>query len=287
MHLRTMLLAAGSMAILLGGCAMDSTNYNALKTSEASGSAFSQNLFEGYKALAVEERAEHDVADSEYFAAKALATRDQVVVEPQAIYERRLPAGTAGDLQAAREDLMAALRAGAAHKVTDQAAQAQVMFDCWVQEQEENSQPNDIAACREGFEDAMGAVQVAMKLAPKMAKVPTPTPSDAAYIVYFDFNSAELSDGAAAILAEAATAAAKVNGSKILLDGNADRAGPQPYNKKLSEARAEAVRQALMASGMAAAAIKVQAHGEGRPAIKTADGVREAGNRRVEISIQR
>lgn len=285
MHVRTMLAAAGSVAILLGGCAMDNTNYNALKTSEASGSAFSQGLFEGYKVLAVEEHSEHDIADSEYFAAKALATLDGEV-EPQAIYERHLPAGAAGDLKAARKDLMVVLRAGAAGKVTGQAAQAQVMFDCWVQEQEENTQPIDIAACREGFENAMAAIQVAMNpAAQKVAKAPSA--SGAAYIVYFDFNSAKLSGAAAAILAEAASAAAKVGGSKILVDGNADRSGAQPYNQKLSEARAKAVRRALMESGMAAAAIKVQAYGEARPAIKTADGVREAGNRRVEILIQR
>ena len=41
-----------------------------------------------------------------------------------------------------RARLMAALSAGARDKAPIQAANAQVMFDCWMQEQEENFQPD-------------------------------------------------------------------------------------------------------------------------------------------------
>ena len=33
------------------------------------------------------------------------------------------------------------------------------MYDCWVQEQEENFQPDDIARCRDGFLAAMEEVE--------------------------------------------------------------------------------------------------------------------------------
>src|SRR3546814_7146483 len=60
-----------------------------------------------------------------------------------------------GTLTSSRERLMAVLAAGAAQSDPTQAAEAQVAFDCWMQEQEENFQPDDIAACRDRFEAAM------------------------------------------------------------------------------------------------------------------------------------
>ena len=80
-------------------------------------------------------------------------------------------------LSAARERLVAALAGGAADKDPANAARAQVMFDCWMQEQEENFQPAHIAACRDGFTDAMGIVEAALKPAPApVAAKPAPQP---------------------------------------------------------------------------------------------------------------
>ena len=68
---------------------------------------------------------------------------------------------------------MAALTAGARDKAPIQAANAQVNFDCWMQEQEENFQPDDIARCRSGFTQALLGAEAAVKPAP-MAKAPAP-----------------------------------------------------------------------------------------------------------------
>lgn len=287
------LTVAGLAAVFLAGCSQ--VSYKELQTAEPAGTAHSQALFNGYKTLAAGEHDEHDVWDAEFFATKALATAGSGGIGPQEIADRRLPAGTAGDLTAARAQLMAALAAGAAEKAPNQSARAQIMFDCWMQEQEENLQPNHIAACRDGFAEAMGEVDVAMapapapvaKAEPKPAPAVVPEPSEEMYVVYFDFDSAKLDERALAVLNEAASASKKLNSSLILVEGNTDLAGPDGYNMTLSEERAKAVRDALLASGASNAAIKLEAYGKTRPAIKTADGVRESGNRRVEIVIRK
>ncbi len=53
----------------------------------------------------------------------------------------------------------------------------------------------------------------------------------------------------------------------------------------LLDARAMAVSEALIKAGVASAAVKAEAFGQTLPKIITADGVAEAGNRRVEILI--
>jgi hypothetical protein len=44
----------------------------------------------------------------------------------------------------------------------DQTATAQVQFDCWVQELEENIQADDIAACRDRFDAVVAELDTAL-----------------------------------------------------------------------------------------------------------------------------
>ncbi|HEY4544897.1 MAG TPA: OmpA family protein, partial [Pedomonas sp.] len=69
----------------------------------------------------------------------------------------------------------------------------------------------------------------------------------------------------------------------IVVEGHADRSGTDQYNEGLSKRRAEAVRNYLQRQGIASGNISVEAFGESRPLVNTADGVREPQNRRVEI----
>ena len=54
----------------------------------------------------------------------------------------------------------------------------------------------------------------------------------------------------------------------------------------LSLRRANAVRDELVREGVAASDISIVALGESHPMVPTADGVREAQNRRVEIVLR-
>ena len=84
----------------------------------------------------------------------------------------------------------------------------------------------------------------------------------------------------------------KYRGAKVKLEGLTDSKGTEEYNQKLSERRAEAVRQYLITEGaVEKAMISTTGYGELRPIApnKTQDGkdnpVGRAENRRVEILI--
>ena len=106
------------------------------------------------------------------------------------------------------------------------------------------------------------------------------------YLVFFDWNRADLTSRAREIISEAAQNARRVSSTRIEVAGHADRSGTPQYNQRLSERRANAVAQELTRLGVPRNAINVQAFGESRPLVPTADGVREPQNRRVEIVLR-
>ena len=119
------------------------------------GTDFAVNLYQGYLGLSEAEFAEADYTDSDAFARRAIAAGTGRPPMPEAIGDRRLPADKVGELAEARTRLFAARSGNARLKAPEQAAVAQAMFDCWMQEQEENRQPDDIAACRDRYLAAM------------------------------------------------------------------------------------------------------------------------------------
>jgi OmpA-OmpF porin, OOP family len=65
--------------------------------------------------------------------------------------------------------------------------------------------------------------------------------------------------------------------------GYTDLAGTPQYDEDLSKRRADTVREALVAQGVPAGSINESWRGKQNPLVRTADGVREAQNRRVDI----
>jgi len=116
---------------------------------------------------------------------------------------------------------------------------------------------------------------------PPIAPAPART-----FLVFFDFDRFNLTDRAQQIIAEAAQNAQRGGVTRIEVSGHADRAGTPQYNQRLSERRANAVAAELERRGIARSAMVIQAFGETRPLVPTADGVREPQNRRVEIVLR-
>jgi outer membrane protein OmpA-like peptidoglycan-associated protein len=121
-----------------------------------------------------------------------------------------------------------------------------------------------------------------------VAAPPAPQPPAVArtYLVFFDWDRAELTDRARQIITEAAGGARRVASTRIEVAGHADRSGNPQYNQRLSERRAQAVAAELVRQGVNRNEIAVTAFGESRPLVPTADGVREPQNRRVEIVLR-
>jgi OOP family OmpA-OmpF porin len=269
-------------ALLLGACSI-SSEIAAVKQMPVKGDAFSQALHAEYIALATIEDDEGDIDNAEFFNNKAKMVAESKKVLPTTFKERTIPKNAADELEAARIALMAALGANGRTKAPKDAAHAQVMFDCWMEEQEENYQPADIAKCRKAFDLALKKVEDALSQRPTASPAAMPTATQGPFVVYFPFKSAKLDAAAMAVIRDAA-AAAKGKGATV--SGHTDRAGSDAYNMRLSADRAAAVAKALAEAGVPKKSIKRTQHGETQPAVPTADGAKEPKNRRVEIVIK-
>ena len=117
----------------------------------------------------------------------------------------------------------------------------------------------------------------------RAAAKPAVAPIPQSYMVFFDFNKSALTPEAKRILASAAQDFQKGGFVKIVVTGHTDTVGTMKYNQKLSEARAEAVKAELEKLGVSAQVVKAVGAGKNGLLVPTADGVREAQNRRAEI----
>src|SRR5207244_2788117 len=82
--------------------------------------------------------------------------------------------------------------------------------------------------------------------------------------VLFDFNKAELKDSGKQKLDELAGRVSDANIEEIVTTGHADRIGSEGYNQKLSEARAQAVKDYL-AGKVSTQKIEAAGKGEAEP----------------------
>ncbi len=103
------------------------------------------------------------------------------------------------------------------------------------------------------------------------------------YLIFFDWDRAELTPRARDLVAEAVRNSGRVRHTRIEVSGYADRTGGAAYNRALSRRRAQNVAAEMQRTGVPAEVIDVHAYGDRRPAVPTKTGVREPQNRRVEI----
>ena len=137
-----------------------------------------------------------------------------------------------------------------------------------------------------GVRYAFGAPPVAAP-APAPAPAPVVKAEEArTYLVFFDWDKADLTARARQIIADAAGASSRLAVTRIEVAGHADKSGTATYNQGLSMKRAQAVAGELVRLGVKKDAIAVSAFGDTKPLVPTADGVREPQNRRVEIVLK-
>ena len=106
------------------------------------------------------------------------------------------------------------------------------------------------------------------------------------YLVFFDWDRADLTTRARQIVLAAAQASTHVATTQLEVNGYTDLSGTAAYNKKLSIRRAETVENELVRDGVAKNEIFIHGFGESNPLVATAPGVREPQNRRVEIVLK-
>ncbi len=102
--------------------------------------------------------------------------------------------------------------------------------------------------------------------------------------VLFRSGSADITPEVAHQIEVLALAVAKSHVLKVRVDGYADPRGTVDANLKLSQARADAVRDLLLAAGIAEEALEVNAYGKSQSVAADLDGY--ALERRVRLTIQ-
>lgn len=279
------ILAAASMLALAGCVGGDLADAEMV---EAQGSEFDTALSTGYLRLARAEQAEADYADADYFAERAIMSAQGTAVPLPEANARDLPAEDALYVLALREELNEILEAGARERAPQLAATAQISYECWTQELEENLQPDEIAACRDQLDGLIPALRNAIaeeQVAAAPPPAPKALPKGKAFKVYFPTGGTKLDAEANKIIAEAVAHAANYDPPKVVVSGYTDTVGSAASNEALSAKRANVVAAAIRIRGVDRAAIKAQGFGEEFLDERTGDGVNEPKNRRVEIQV--
>jgi len=119
---------------------------------------------------------------------------------------------------------------------------------------------------------------------PAPAAAPAPLASQGRdFRVFFDFDKASLTRDGERVVRQAADTYRRTGAARVEVTGYTDLSGTPQYDQDLSKRRAETVRGALVAHGVPAGSINQSWRGKESPLVQTADGVREAQNRRVDI----
>ena len=105
--------------------------------------------------------------------------------------------------------------------------------------------------------------------------------------VYFDFDSATLSDAARRTLTSNAAVFTRNPGVKVRVEGNCDERGSDEYNLAIGERRAKAAAQYLKTLGIGAERISTISYGKEKPAATGHDEAAWAKNRRDEFIVVR
>jgi len=272
-------LGAIVMAVILVGCT--GTKLEEAKKTPPQADEHGQLLYDGYLRLSESEYNQGDYEDSDFFAEQAVRAGSGEKFGPQQINARDLPTDSLNDAAAARRQLIVALYNGAAQKYPREAAQAQLSFDCWMEQKEENFQTDDIATCRVAFQEAITRLGVEMT-----EKVVLPDPASdnlLVFEVFFDFDSDKLSDLAQTHVAIVSSIISGYKSPNVAVIGHADQSGAESYNYELAKRRAASVAAVLEDNSVPVAGI--YSHGDALPKVNKLDQSPERLNRRVLIMV--
>jgi outer membrane protein OmpA-like peptidoglycan-associated protein len=101
----------------------------------------------------------------------------------------------------------------------------------------------------------------------------------------FEFDKAELRSEDRELLSRISGILMTSKDYMVSVNGHTDDVGTSEYNQKLSERRAQAVRDYLVKAGMSPDILSVEGHGKQLPLVKGSTDAARAKNRRVELGI--
>lgn len=141
----------------------------------------------------------------------------------------------------------------------------------------------EVANSVAGALDASFTVSDGLRIAPREQAM-----LDAALanrIIEFESGSATLTANGTALLDQMCEALRKLGNKRVEVIGHTDNAGSRAGNLALSQARAEAVRDHVLACGMRPGAVLVSGEGPDRPVADNGTPEGRARNRRIEFRV--
>ncbi|MGD0586772.1 MAG: OmpA family protein [Oryzomonas sp.] len=124
---------------------------------------------------------------------------------------------------------------------------------------------------------------IAATFAAALAVEPLPSVK---FILFFDPESVVPVAESKALIPAILAAIKQRNAVSISVSGHTDAVGTVPYNDRLAQDRALAIRNLLIRNGVDPQRLTVSSHGKGNPLVPTPDGVPEPRNRRVEVIVR-
>ena len=219
-----------------------------------------------------------DFTDTIFHSEKAIAAASGGSVMPEQPSARRLTPEHAAEMGEVYQRLMAAVQGEPGQRLPATAGRAVADFDCWLEQQEENFQPDDIAGCRDAVYAALAELEAPVEEA-------LPDRISLSADVLFDFDKAEIKPEFTAEIDAAAELLLANPDVTVRIDGHTDSIGTEEYNQGLSERRAEAVAAYLEAAGVSRDRMTVAGFGETQPVASNDTAEGRALNRRVEIDL--
>lgn len=275
------LLAVLPLLLMLAACAGDGA-VDALRQVTPTAQGHSRELYQFYLALAQEEANEGRDANAALFARKGQEAAYGNPPAPEA------PGNAPQALQEAYRALEAVLATGAASDEPRQAARLQTLYECWLLRTRADAPAPRQEYCQQLFYNYLARLRDRVQHAPgSEGKAEGQAALATSYLIYFEWDRAVLSREALGKLRAVAKELLAIKEPyTLVLNGHTDSSGTEEYNMKLSQKRAQRVRDLLVTLGVPSAIMQVFAFGETDLDVSTGDGVREAKNRRVEIFLE-
>ncbi len=245
-----------------------------------------------------------DEIDSRYFASKGIDALTLGKVSPENPANWKIPKETQFEIMKSYKILNDLITEENINNYPVLLAKAQVGFDCWLEQQEENWQWEHIKKCKDTFIKNSSLINksITNKIKEKikneeLAKIKIEKEAlnkeslndNIEYInptrLYFRFDSSVLDTPEKENLNKLINISTKLKALVFIVEGHTDSSGHQKYNLALSKKRALNVKNYLIKNGINDANIRLNAFGEDKLLINTDDGVKEKKNRRVEITI--
>jgi len=276
--MKTKLLTGMGMALILGACVSMPQPNAALENARIAVQAAEADpnvnkyaaldLDVARKDLSNAENASLHHLDAEIAQSAYLATQNARLAQAHAAAKADDARVAAGQVE--RDQIMLAARTREADNAKLAAANSKQVADSALSQRD---QANEETARVQAELDALKA---------------TPTPRGMVLTlgdVLFDTGRAELKSGASRKVDQLAQFLVEHPDRRVQIDGFTDSVGTDSYNEDLSQRRANAVRDALIARGVDSSRIGTEGYGKSYPVATNSDSGGRQLNRRVEVVI--